>query len=393
MAKGAYIGVGNSSHKLKNIYAGVGNVSRKVKKAYIGVGGVSRLWWKASLSMKIYPHTGTAYYFPSRDVRTVITTLPDYVVGPPLTTDYSYRTGMWLSTLNRNFVENIVFNDKAHIIYSGAFVASTGTYALTTALQSSNTSAYDYQEMQALNNSLVWSDVHSNTGFGLRIAQPGSIGVSFSDYGIAAFVAGIDETSNEIVLVGNNLIATQYEDVGAILPAYSAASKCGPYVVCVSTGSAGAFNITNGIQTNIYFQNDGYWGPRNPTYDLNGMTMIPWQNMRDGACGINTINANLVTGMIANLPSGYEIGYGYADTPWRFWSEAIIGEDRIYLASPAYKSKGIKIDKNLVCEIIDLVLDSSTTTDYGAVSFNNSFVSLRYAGGYYTTFNGYTVVN
>lgn len=47
MAKGAYIGIGNSSRKIKNIYFGIENVSRKVKKAYVGIGGVSKLWWKA----------------------------------------------------------------------------------------------------------------------------------------------------------------------------------------------------------------------------------------------------------------------------------------------------------------------------------------------------------
>ena len=46
MAKGAYIGIGNSSRKIKNIYFGIENVSRKVKKAYVGIGGVSKLWWK-----------------------------------------------------------------------------------------------------------------------------------------------------------------------------------------------------------------------------------------------------------------------------------------------------------------------------------------------------------
>ena len=46
MATGGYIGVTNSSKKVKGIYIGVGNVSKKVKRAYIGIGNIAKLWWK-----------------------------------------------------------------------------------------------------------------------------------------------------------------------------------------------------------------------------------------------------------------------------------------------------------------------------------------------------------
>ena len=48
MSTGAYIGIGGTSKKIKNIYVGIGNVSKKVKKAYIGIGGISKLWWKTA---------------------------------------------------------------------------------------------------------------------------------------------------------------------------------------------------------------------------------------------------------------------------------------------------------------------------------------------------------
>ena len=47
MSKGAYIGVGNSAKKIKNIYIGVNGVAKKVKKAYIGVNNVAKLWWSS----------------------------------------------------------------------------------------------------------------------------------------------------------------------------------------------------------------------------------------------------------------------------------------------------------------------------------------------------------
>lgn len=52
MAKGAYIGVTNSSItnkalKIKKIYIGVGGIAKRVKKAYIGdANGIARLWWR-----------------------------------------------------------------------------------------------------------------------------------------------------------------------------------------------------------------------------------------------------------------------------------------------------------------------------------------------------------
>ena len=48
MSKGAYIGVGNSAKKIKNIYIGVNGVAKKVKKAYIGVNNVAKLWWSSA---------------------------------------------------------------------------------------------------------------------------------------------------------------------------------------------------------------------------------------------------------------------------------------------------------------------------------------------------------
>ena len=52
MAKSAYIGIGNSSRKLKNIYVGIGNVSKKVKTAYVGIGGVAKKWWPSLVNPK-----------------------------------------------------------------------------------------------------------------------------------------------------------------------------------------------------------------------------------------------------------------------------------------------------------------------------------------------------
>ena len=60
MAKGAYIGVGNSSRKLKNIYVGVGGIAKKVKRGYIGVNGVSRLF--LAPSTPVYGNTLTSTY-------------------------------------------------------------------------------------------------------------------------------------------------------------------------------------------------------------------------------------------------------------------------------------------------------------------------------------------
>ena len=54
MAKGAYIGIGNSSRKIKNIYTGIGNIAKKVTKAYIGVGNVARLWWQQKMGPPQY---------------------------------------------------------------------------------------------------------------------------------------------------------------------------------------------------------------------------------------------------------------------------------------------------------------------------------------------------
>lgn len=54
MATGAYIGIGNTAHKIKKIYFGGNNVARKVKKAYIGINGVARLWYKLSAQIKYY---------------------------------------------------------------------------------------------------------------------------------------------------------------------------------------------------------------------------------------------------------------------------------------------------------------------------------------------------
>lgn len=45
MTKAAYIGVGNTARKIKNIYIGIGGGARKVIAAYIGVNGVAKKWW------------------------------------------------------------------------------------------------------------------------------------------------------------------------------------------------------------------------------------------------------------------------------------------------------------------------------------------------------------
>ena len=50
VAKGAYIGLSSSSHKIKNIYIGASNIAHKVKAAYIGVSGSARKWWPSGLS-------------------------------------------------------------------------------------------------------------------------------------------------------------------------------------------------------------------------------------------------------------------------------------------------------------------------------------------------------
>ena len=56
MSKGAYIGVGNSAKKIKNIYIGVNGVAKKVKKAYIGVNNVAKLWWSSGATANLgYP--------------------------------------------------------------------------------------------------------------------------------------------------------------------------------------------------------------------------------------------------------------------------------------------------------------------------------------------------
>lgn len=47
MAKGIYVGSGNTAKKVKKAYIGVGGVARKIKKGYIGVGGVARLFYSA----------------------------------------------------------------------------------------------------------------------------------------------------------------------------------------------------------------------------------------------------------------------------------------------------------------------------------------------------------
>ena len=60
MSKGAYIGVGNSAKKIKNIYIGVNGVAKKVKKAYIGVNNVAKLWWSSEYS-KLVAETTNLY--------------------------------------------------------------------------------------------------------------------------------------------------------------------------------------------------------------------------------------------------------------------------------------------------------------------------------------------
>ena len=45
MAKGAYVGVDNASHKIKNLYVGVDNIPHKVVKGYVGVNGVPKQFW------------------------------------------------------------------------------------------------------------------------------------------------------------------------------------------------------------------------------------------------------------------------------------------------------------------------------------------------------------
>ncbi len=49
MGKGVYVGVNNSSRKVKKIYVGVNGFSRKVKKIYVGADGVARLAWSGSV--------------------------------------------------------------------------------------------------------------------------------------------------------------------------------------------------------------------------------------------------------------------------------------------------------------------------------------------------------
>ena len=45
MAKGAYVGVNGTAHKIKNMYVGVNNVPHKVVKGYVGVNGVPKQFW------------------------------------------------------------------------------------------------------------------------------------------------------------------------------------------------------------------------------------------------------------------------------------------------------------------------------------------------------------
>ncbi len=49
MAKGTYIGIGGTAHKVKKMYIGIGGVARKVKKIYIGVNGVAHLTWQGTV--------------------------------------------------------------------------------------------------------------------------------------------------------------------------------------------------------------------------------------------------------------------------------------------------------------------------------------------------------
>lgn len=45
----AYIGIGGTAKKIKNIYIGVGGVARQVKSAYIGIGGTAKKWYSSKL--------------------------------------------------------------------------------------------------------------------------------------------------------------------------------------------------------------------------------------------------------------------------------------------------------------------------------------------------------
>lgn len=49
MAKNAYVGVGNTSRRMKKVYIGVGGVARRIKKAYIGINGVARLFYSSDM--------------------------------------------------------------------------------------------------------------------------------------------------------------------------------------------------------------------------------------------------------------------------------------------------------------------------------------------------------
>ena len=54
MTKTAYIGIDNTSRKVKTMYVGVDGIARKVKKAYIGVEGVAREWYSAGKKASEY---------------------------------------------------------------------------------------------------------------------------------------------------------------------------------------------------------------------------------------------------------------------------------------------------------------------------------------------------
>lgn len=58
MAKGAYIGIENTSKELKNAYVGINGIAKEIKEIYVGVEGVPKLVWQ---SIPPNPYIDAAY--------------------------------------------------------------------------------------------------------------------------------------------------------------------------------------------------------------------------------------------------------------------------------------------------------------------------------------------
>lgn len=260
MAKGRYVVVGNTTHKVKKRYVVIGGVTRKIKKRYAVVGGVTKLVWSGGVAAGEVVFTSSQTWTVPEGVKTVDV----FCVGGGGGTGGGY---VWINTTSGYLTQGFIGSGGA-----GGYTTTVSNYVVT-----------------------------PGTTLTITVGAGGAAGTS--RYNDAVSITAGAEGGVSSVYAGSTLIASANGGKGGIR------NQSSNYVNGVAGGSGGG----TGGRSDYYSNENGSW-----IYTSTCWT--PGAGGSDGGDGGKTTKWSTMTGWVDSTTYGTP-GKGQGTTT-RYFAES-----------------------------------------------------------------------